>query len=62
LTTYVDGPEALLHAVGSEDVGEASELVKKVVLESEHRGGANNGRLRVDVADNFLTPGLENCK
>lgn len=54
----MDGPEALLHVVGSEDVGKASELVKEVVLESEHRGRANNSRLGIDVAYNFLTPGL----
>lgn len=57
--TYVDGPRALLHVVGSEDVGEASKLVKEVVLESEHRGRADNGGLGVDVTDNFLTPGLK---
>lgn len=55
----MDGPEALFHVVGSEDVGETSELVKEVILAAVHRGGADNGRLGIDFADNFLAPGLE---
>lgn len=55
----MDGPEALLHVVGGEDVGETSELVKEVILAAEHRGRAHNGRLGVDFPDNFLAPSLE---
>jgi hypothetical protein len=57
----VNGPEALLHVFGGKNIGDASELVKEVVFEAEHRGRANNGRLGIDVADNFLTPRLYNC-
>lgn len=62
LATYMNGPGALLHIVGSEDVGEAGKLVKEVVLETEHRGRADNGGLGVDVTDNFLTPGLKDSQ
>lgn len=54
----MDWPVALLHVVGSEQVGHASELVKEIVLETEHRGRADNGGLGVDIADDLLTPGL----
>lgn len=57
--TYVHRPVALLHVVGSEDVGRTSELVKEVVLETEHGRGADDGGLRVDRASNLLTPGLQ---
>lgn len=56
--TYVDRPVALLHVVGSEKVGDASKLVKEVVLETEHRGRTDDGGLGVDRADDLLTPGL----
>jgi hypothetical protein len=54
----VDGPEALLHVVGSEDVANLGQLVEEVVLETEHGSGTDDGGLGVDVADDFLTPGL----
>lgn len=54
----MDRPVALLHVVGSEQVGHASEFVKEVVLETEHGGRADNGGLGVDGANDFLTPGL----
>ena len=56
--SYVDGPEALLHVVGSEDVANLGQLVEEVVLETEHGSGTDDGGLGVDVADDFLTPGL----
>ena len=56
--TYVNGPEALLHVVGSEQVGNTGKLVQKVVLETEHRGRSHDGSLGVDGAGNLLTPGL----
>lgn len=56
--TYVDWPVALLHVVGSEQVGHASELVKEVVLETEHRRRADDSGLGVDGANDLLTPGL----
>lgn len=54
----MDRPVALLHVVGSEQVGDTSKLVKEVVLETEHRGRADNGGLGVDGADDLLAPGL----
>lgn len=56
--TYVDGPEALLHVVGRENVASSGQFVKKVVLETEHRRRAHDGGLGVDFADDFLTPCL----
>lgn len=54
----MDGPEALLHVVGGEQVRHTGELVKEVVLETEHGRGANNGGLGVDGTSDLLTPGL----
>jgi hypothetical protein len=51
-------PVALLHVVGSEQVGDTGKLVKKVVLETEHRRGTHNCCLGVDLADDLLTPCL----
>jgi hypothetical protein len=56
--SYVDGPVALLHVVGSEDVANLGQLVEEVVLETEHGGGTDDGGFGVDVADDLLTPGL----
>jgi hypothetical protein len=56
--TYVNRPVALLHVVGGEDVAHLGQLVEEVVLETEHRRRSHNGGLRVDFADDFLTPCL----
>ena len=58
IATYVNGPVALLHVVGSENVANLSQLVKKVVLETEHWRGTHDCCLGVDVADDLLTPSL----
>jgi len=54
----VNRPEALLHVIGGKKVGHASELVEKVVFESEHRSGSDNGGLGIDGAGHFFTPAL----
>lgn len=54
----VDGPVPLLHVVRCEEVGDASELQKKVVFETECWCGPHNGRFRVDAPDNLLTTTL----
>lgn len=56
--TYVNRPEALLEVVGVKQGAGSSELVKEVVLETEHRGGTHDGGLGVDGTNDFLTPGL----
>jgi hypothetical protein len=56
--TYVNRPVALLHVVGSEHIANLSQLVKKVVLETEHRRGTHDCCLGVDLADDLLTPCL----
>lgn len=58
LSTYVNRPVALLHVVCSENVANLSQLVKEVVLKTEHGRGAHNCGLGVDVSDDFLTPRL----
>lgn len=54
----MDRPEALLHVVGSEQVGDAGELVEEVVFGTEHRSRSHNGRLGVDGTNNILSPCL----
>lgn len=54
----MDWPEPLLHVVGNEQGARTGELVKQVVLEAEHRGGAHNGGFRVDRTNDLLAPGL----
>jgi hypothetical protein len=54
----VNGPEALLQLVGVKQGAGASELVKEVVLETEHRGGTHDGGLGVDGTNDLFTPGL----
>ena len=56
--TYVNRPVALLHVVGSQDVANLSQLVQKVVLETEHGRRAHDCGLGVDLADDLLTPRL----
>lgn len=59
--TNIDGvnrPEALLHPVGGNEVGDTGKPVQETVLETEHGGGANDGSLGVDAASNLLTLGL----
>lgn len=51
-------PKALLHVVGSEQVGDTGKLVKKVVLETEHRGRSHDSGLGVNGTNDFLTPAL----
>lgn len=51
-------PVALLHVVRGEDVANLSQLVQKVVLETEHGRRAHDCGLGVDVADDLLTPRL----
>jgi hypothetical protein len=51
-------PVALLHVVGSEQVGDTGKLVKKVVLETEHRGRSHDGGFGVNGTSDFLTPAL----
>lgn len=54
----MNGPVALLHVVGGENVANLSELVEEVVLETEHGCRSHNCGLGVDFADDLLTPGL----
>lgn len=51
-------PVALLHVVGVNQGAGASELVKEVVLETEHWGGAHDGGLGVDGTNDLLSPRL----
>lgn len=57
-TAYVNGPEALLEVVRSEQVSRTGKFVKKSILESEHGGGPDKSCLWVDRACYFLTPSL----
>lgn len=57
-TTYVNGPVALLHVVGGEDVAHLGQLVEEVVLETEHWCRSHDCGLGVDLADDLLTPCL----
>lgn len=56
--THVNGPVALLHVVGGENVAHLGQLVEQVVLETEHWCGSHDCGLGVDVADDLLTPCL----
>lgn len=50
----VDGPEALGHVVGGEDVGGAGQAVQEAVLETEHGRRPDDGGLGEDVAGDLL--------
>lgn len=54
----MDGPEALLEVVRSEQVSRTGKSVKKSVLEPEHGGGSDKSGFWVDRACYFLTPSL----
>lgn len=54
----MNGPVALLHVVGSENIAHFGQLVEEVILEAEHGGRPDNGGLGVDFADDLLTPRL----
>lgn len=56
--THVNGPVALLHVVGGENVAHLGQLVEQVVLETEHGCGSHDCSLGVDLADDLLTPCL----
>ena len=58
IMTYVDRPEALLHVVGREEVGDTGQSVEQVVFESEHGRRTDNSSLGVDRANQFLSPSL----
>ena len=51
-------PVALLQVVGVNQGAGASDLVKEVVLETEHRGRAHDGGLGVDGTNDLLSPRL----
>lgn len=55
---YVDGPKALLHPIGREDVGGPSEFVKKVIFKAEERSGADDGGFGEYTADYFFAAAL----
>lgn len=57
-TTYMNRPVFLLHVVGSQEIGDASKLVKEVVLKSEHWCGTDNSCLGEDLTNNTLAPAL----
>lgn len=52
-------PVPLLHVVGCEEVGDAGQLQEKPVLETEHRGGSDDGGLGEDVPNHVLSAALE---
>ena len=56
--TYVNRVELLLHVVGSEEVGDTSQLQKEVVLETEDGGRADNGGLREQAASDLFRSAL----
>lgn len=39
----MNGPEAFLHVVGSEKIGDTGELVEKIVLETKHGSRPDDG-------------------
>lgn len=41
----MNGPEAFLHVVGSEKVGDTGELVKEIVLKTKHGSRPDDGSL-----------------
>ena len=59
--TYINGvhwPVTLLHVVGSEKVGNTSQLVEKTIFETEHWCWSDNGSLWVDGANDLLSSRL----
>ena len=54
----MDGPEALLHMVCREKIGDAGEFIEEFVFETEEGCWADDGGLREDAADYFFTTGL----
>lgn len=56
--TYVNRPESLLHVVRDEFIRHLRQLVKKVILESKHGSGSDNGCLREDASSNSFTISL----
>jgi len=54
----VHRPISLLHVVGSEQVGNSSELQKKIVLEAKQRRRPHDGCLGKYAARDFLASAL----
>ncbi len=57
----IDGvhrPEALLHVVRGENVGDTSKLVEKTILETKHWCWSDDGSLWEDAANDLLSTGL----
>ena len=50
----VDGPEALLHVVRGDDIGDVGKTVEETILKAKDWGGSDNGSLGEDVADYLL--------
>jgi hypothetical protein len=51
-------PEVLLHVVGGDYVGGASESIQQTVFEAENGRGSYDGRLRVNATSDLLALGL----
>jgi hypothetical protein len=58
MTTYVNRVEFLLHVVGSEKVGDASQLQQKVILKTEDGSRTDDGGLGEKAAGNLLSSAL----
>ena len=57
--SYMNGPIALLHVVGSEKIGHASQSMEETVFETEDWCGSNDCCFREDTADDFLASSLD---
>ena len=57
--SYMDGPITLLHVVGSEEIGYASQPVEETVFETEDWSGSDDCCFGEDAADDFLASSLD---
>lgn len=56
----MNGPEALLHVIGGEEIGDAGKFVEEVVFKTEHGSRADDGGFGEDLTGNLFTTGLGN--
>jgi hypothetical protein len=55
----VNRVELLLHVVGSEEIGDTSQLEQKIVLKTKDGRRSNDGGLREEASSNLLGSALD---
>lgn len=55
----MNGPELLLHVVGSEEVQRRGKLEQQVVLKAKHGGGSDQGGLGENASGDLLCTSLQ---